>query len=139
MGEERNSSLTQTMRLLKRSFQGLRKAYNPVYRARKSEDIHSLVFVLPFYPPLAFLGHPSRARRETRSLPLIPFHFTSIFYEPSCSTAGDEPLVSETSERRETRVSILHTVVPWEILIFFGKNVKFVSHLIVFRHFNMLA
>lgn len=38
---ERNTALTQTMRSLERSFQGLRKAYNPVYRPRKSGDIYS--------------------------------------------------------------------------------------------------
>lgn len=79
---ERNGSLTQTMRLLERSFQGLRKAYNPVYRARKSGDIHSLVFALPLTS--LTLDHPSH--RET--LPLIPFHFTITFYGPSTSIAS---------------------------------------------------
>lgn len=67
--------LTQTMRSLERSFQGLRKAYKPVYRARKSEDIHSTVFGLA----------PATLRAPTAQ-PLIPFHFTSAFYELSCST-----------------------------------------------------
>lgn len=82
VGMERNGSLTQTMRLLERSFQGLRKAYNPVYRARKSRDIHSLVFALPLTS--LTLDHPSH--RET--LPLIPFHFTITFYGPSTSIAS---------------------------------------------------
>lgn len=42
---EGNIALTQTMRSLERSFQGLRKAYNPVYRPRKSGDIYSSAFV----------------------------------------------------------------------------------------------
>jgi len=49
------------MRSLERSFQGLRKAYNPVYRPRKSRDIYSSAFVV--HPSL--FGRPSLARTAT--------------------------------------------------------------------------
>lgn len=68
--------------LTRKIVSSLRKAYNPVYRARKSRDIHSLVFALPLTS--LTLDHPSH--RET--LPLIPFHFTITFYGPSTSIAS---------------------------------------------------
>lgn len=89
---ERNIALTQTMRSLEGSFQGLRKAYNPVYRPRKSVDIYSTAFVahpsllhrFSFSPSLLSLRthrHPPLMCRETLGGALIPFHFTSAFYE----------------------------------------------------------
>lgn len=90
---ERNIALTQTMRSLEGSFQGLRKAYNPVYRPRKSVDIYSTAFVAhpstllhrsSFSPSLLSLRthrHPPLMCRETLGGALIPFHFTSAFYE----------------------------------------------------------
>lgn len=86
---ERNIALTQTMRSLERSFQGLRKAYNPVYRPRKSVDIYfvahpSTLFSHPS-PSLSLFPrthrHPPLVCRETLGGALIPFHFTSAFYE----------------------------------------------------------
>lgn len=58
-----NIALTQTMRSLERSFQGLRKAYNPVYRPRKSGDIYSSAFASPI--PLRAHRHPPFVCRET--------------------------------------------------------------------------
>lgn len=54
-----NIALTQTMRSLERSFQGLRKAYNPVYRPRKSGDIYSAFVAHPPSPSPPSHVHPA--------------------------------------------------------------------------------
>ena len=135
--ERRNGSLTQTMRLLERSFQGLRKAYNPVYRARKSGDIHSLVFAFPSFLPSFLLSSllPSASlslslslsfslpslsitllahRRNPAALPLIPFHFTIIFYELSdrASERSRPGLVRSFSETSKPISEALAAISP---------------------------
>lgn len=56
---------------------------------------------------------------ETWPLPLIPFHFTIIFYEPSSSIANNHPQLLETSGPTSKRGAIiLKESIFREILMF---------------------